>query len=158
MQPDNVHEYALRLVWEGNRGIGTADYSSYDRRFRISITGKPELFGSADPHFRGDARMHNPEDLLLAAVASCHMLTYLALCASSGITVVRYSDAARGKLAVRPSGGGIFQEIILQPRVVVAAGADLAAATALHERAHELCFIANSCNFPIHHRAEIHVE
>jgi len=158
MQAGKVHEYALGLVWEGNRGTGTADYSSYERRFRVSIAGTPELFGSADPLFRGDPQLHNPEDFLLAAVASCHMLTYLALSANSGITVVRYSDAARGKLAIRPNGGGTFQEIMLQPRVAIAAGTDLAAATALHDRVHELCFIANSCRFPIHHRAEIQVE
>jgi organic hydroperoxide reductase OsmC/OhrA len=158
MQADQLHEYALGLVWEGHRGAGTADYSSYERRFRVTIAGKAELFGSADPRFRGDSRLHNPEDLLLAAVSSCHMLTYLALCARSGITVVRYSDAARGKLAIRASGGGSFQEIMLQPCVTVAAGTDLVAANALHDRAHELCFIANSCRFPIHHKAEIHVE
>lgn len=152
------HVYALSLVWEGNRGAGTADYASYERRFRVAVQGKPELVGSADPAFRGEPQLHNPEDLLLAAVASCHMLTYLALCARNGVTVLRYADAALGSLALLPSGGGSFEAVTLRPRVTVAAGSDAVAAGALHERAHELCFIASSCRFPIHCQAEVQME
>jgi organic hydroperoxide reductase OsmC/OhrA len=157
MHRAHVHEYALDLDWEGNRGSGTSDYASYDRTYRVRIPGKPDLLGTADPAFRGDRELHNPEDLLLAAASACHMLTYLALCARAGIRVVGYSDAACGKMAVRPDGGGSFTEILLRPRVTLAPGSEPAAATALHERAGELCFIAGSCNFPIRHEAEVGV-
>jgi organic hydroperoxide reductase OsmC/OhrA len=149
------HEYAVDLVWEGNRGTGTAGYSDYDRDFRVVVEGKADLLGSADPAFRGDARRHNPEELLLAAVAACHMLFYLALCARRGIAVVRYCDAALATLEVLPSGGGSFSGVTLRPRVVVARASDRAAALALHARAGELCFIANSCGFAIRHQAEV---
>jgi len=137
--------YALTLRWEGD----TSDYASYSRRYRVAIEGKPELVGSADPRFRGEAELWNPEDLLMAAVAGCHMLSYLALCARAGIRVVSYEDAAEGRL-VFEGGGGQFEEIVLRPRVVIASG-DRGQAIALHARAGELCFIARSCNFPIRH-------
>jgi organic hydroperoxide reductase OsmC/OhrA len=157
MRPGQSHDYAVDLIWEGNRGAGTADYAAYDRDFRLAVEGKADLRGSADPAFRGDPRRHNPEELLLAAVASCHMLFYLALCARSGITVVSYRDAARGTLEVLPSGGG-FTSVTLRPRVLVSRPSDRAAAAALHGRAGELCFIANSCSFPIRHQAEVESE
>lgn len=158
MPTGNVHEYAVGLVWEGNQGTGTSSYGSYGREFRLVIEGKADLAGSADPAFRGDARLHNPEELLLAAVASCHMLFYLSLCARSGITVLRYCDAAQGRLTIGPSGGGAFEEIRLHPSVTIAPPSDPATAVALHARAGELCFIANSCRFPIRHRPEVRVE
>ena len=79
------------------------------------------------------------------------MLSYLALCARARIAVLGYTDAAEGTLVFRADGGGSFQEVVLHPRVTVAPGTDLARATALHEKAGELCFIAASCNFPVRH-------
>lgn len=158
MSTENVHRYAVSLVWEGNRGSGTSGYESYDRRFRVVIEGKADLLGSADPTFRGDPRLPNPEELLLTAVASCHMLFYLSLCAKSGISVVRYSDAAVGRLVITPACGGAFEEVTLHPHVTISRTADPAAAAALHGRAGELCFIANSCRFPISHQPEVDVE
>ena len=152
------HRYALTLVWEGNRGTGTSDYASYGRQYRVSMAGKPDLLGSADPLFRGDSALHNPEELLLTALSSCHMLSYLALCARSRITVLRYSDETEGTLELRPDGGGSFREASLRPRVPVAAGADLGRATALHEKAGEQCFIASSCNFPVRHLPVVEIE
>ncbi|APR81322.1 Hypothetical protein A7982_06669 [Minicystis rosea] len=144
-----MHAYELTLTWEGNEGTGTSEYTRYGRRFRVAMAGKPDLAGSADAAFRGDPSLHNPEDLLLAAVASCHMLSYLALCARGGVRVVAYADTAHGELEVEPRGGGRFRAITLRPRVTVASGADVERATALHALAHERCFIASSCNFPI---------
>src|SRR6188768_3140337 len=103
----NAHDYAARLCWEGNTGAGTASYTSYERNWRIRVDGKPDLAGSAAAMFRGDAAQHDPEDLFLAAIASCHMLSYLALCARQGVDVVEYQDEARGRL-VLAGGGGRF--------------------------------------------------
>ncbi len=151
------HHYRTALVWEGNLGTGTADYRSYGRQYRVRIAGKPDLLGSADPAFRGDPAVHNPEDLLVAALSGCHLLSYLALCARAGVRVLEYTDAAEGTMVLRADGGGSFQEVILRPRVTVAAGTDLELASALHARAGQLCFIAGSCNFPVRHQAEVRV-
>ncbi len=155
MTASRVLEYTVGLSSEGNRGTGTSDYAGYGCRFRVTVEGKPDLLATADPAFHGEPHLHNPEELLVAAVASCHMLTDLALCATKGIAVVHYADSARGSLAVSPGGGGRFEAIALRPRVAVAPGSDTAAAFALHQSAHELCFIANSCNFAVSCRAEV---
>lgn len=149
------HEYVSRLIWEGNTGHGTASYDRYGRAYRVEIDGKPDLAGSADPMFRGDGARHNPEDLFLAAISSCHMLSYLALCARNGVQVMSYEDEARGTLRFDGQGGGQFVEVTLRPRVTIAAGSDLALALDLHGQAHATCYVASSCRTPIHHRATV---
>jgi organic hydroperoxide reductase OsmC/OhrA len=151
-----MHEYKARLIWEGSSGVGTSSYTSYGRQYRIAVEGKPDLAGTADPTFRGEADKHNPEDLFLASISACHMLTYLALCARSGIRVVGYEDDATGRIELDASGGGRFVEVILHPAVTIAAG-DAARAMKLHEKAHALCFIANSCSMPIRAEATVAV-
>ncbi len=145
-----THAYPIDLHWTGNTGDGTARYDGYRRDFRVEAAGKPALDGSADPAFRGDPARHNPEDLFVAAIAACHMLFYLALCAREGVRVLAYEDHAEGCMDILADGGGRFAEVCLRPRVIVAAGADGALAHALHATAHERCFIANSCDVPIH--------
>ena len=153
--PLNVHKYTARLAWTGNNGTGTADYASYGRGYRVTIPGKADLFGSADAAFRGDPGIHNPEDYFLAAIAGCHMLSYLALCARGGVLVLSYEDHASGQLRLRPDGGGAFERVTLAPTVVVADPAHVSLATDLHDRAAELCFIAGSCRTPIEHRPTV---
>jgi organic hydroperoxide reductase OsmC/OhrA len=143
------HEYETRVVWDGNTGQGTAGYTAYERRYRVLVSGKPELAGSADPAFRGDADRHNPEDLFVAALSSCHMLSYLALCARGGVQVLAYEDQARGTLRLEPDGGGRFEQVTLHPAVHVASAEQAEAAETLHHRAHELCFIASSSSIPV---------
>ena len=151
------HDYRSRLVWEGNRGDGTSSYAAYGRQYRLGIAGKPDLRGSANPAFRGDAEMHDPEDLFLAAIAACHMLSYLALCARGGIRVVGYEDEPHGTLVLDGAGGGRFEQVTLRPVVTIASG-DAERAAQLHHTAHEQCFIANSCSVPIRHEATIRTE
>lgn len=151
------HRYAARVIWEGAAGEGTAAYTSYDRRYRVLVAGKADLEGSADPAFRGDAELHNPEDLFLASLSACHMLTYLALCARSGVLVEGYRDDAAGVLRMDPGGGGRFEEIVLNPTVTVAGEEQAARAVALHEKAHRLCFIAASCRVEIRIRPSVQV-
>ena len=152
---EKSHRYDLRLDWTGARQGAAVKYETYSREYRIEIAGKPALTGSADPTFRGDASLYNPEDMLLAALRACHMLSYLALCVRSRIAVVAYTDAASGTMSETAPHRMGFTEVTLRPRVVIAAGADAATAKALHEQAHEICFIANSVNFPVRHEAEI---
>ena len=145
------HSFATSLRWSGNRGEGTASYRAYGREHVISAPGKPDLAGSSDPAFRGDGSRWNPEELLVAALSSCHLLFYLHLCADAGVVVVGYEDDASGVMAMAADGGGEFREVVLRPRVTVAEEAMLAAAEAQHERAHGLCFIARSVNFEVRH-------
>ncbi len=154
----NTHDYKARLIWDGNLGTGTTTYQGYGRKYRMQIEGKPEIVGSADPMFRGDANAYNPEDLFVAALSSCHLLSYLALCARSKINVVAYEDNAIGTLLLRPDGGGIFESVTLRPVVTVAPGSDEKRAMELHETAHDLCFVAASVKIPVLHEPQIKVE
>ncbi len=146
---DKTHSYQINLEWTGNTGAGTSGYWAYERAHEISAAGKPVLYGSSDPAFRGDAARYNPEELLVAALAACHMLWYLHLCAERGIVVTAYEDQPQGRMIETAEGGGRFAEVVLQPQVTVQAGANVALAESLHARAHALCFIANSMNFPV---------
>ena len=143
------HDYAARVVWTDARGAGTADYASYARRHTVLVAGKPPLAATADPAFRGEADAHNPEELFLAAIAGCHLLTYLALCARRGVRVVGYEDDAAATLRLEADGRGALARIVLRPRVTVARAADAAPAAALHAAAHAACFLARSCAVPI---------
>ncbi|MDP2132662.1 MAG: OsmC family protein [Sulfuritalea sp.] len=157
MSHDKQHRYSLRTEWTGNQGQGTAGYRAYSRDHTISAAGKPDLAGSSDPAFRGDALRWNPEDLLVASLSSCHMLWYLHLCAESKIVVLAYRDDAVGTMVETDGGGGRFSEAILRPLTTLAAGSDTARAKTLHEDAHRLCFIANSVNFPVRIEAAVQV-
>ncbi len=144
----HVHHFSARLTWTGAAKGTTTSYESYSRDHVIEIPGKPPLPGSADRVFRGDASRHNPEDLLVASLSACHMLTYLAEAARAGVHVVAYSDDASGTMQLH-EGKMRFTEVSLRPQVVIAAGSDPSQAQRLHQRAHEQCFIANSVNFPV---------
>lgn len=145
------HRYDVEVRWTGDRGTGTSAYRAYDRDHEIDIAGKPTVLGSADPDFRGDPARHNPEELLVAALSQCHLLWYLHLCAEAGVVVTAYADRATGRMRTGPDGGGAFTEVVLRPRVTVAAAAMAEAAAELHAVAHARCFIANSVSFPVRH-------
>lgn len=147
------HHYAVQVEWLGNRGTGTSDYRAYGRELRVDADGKPSILGSADPTFHGDAQRWNPEELLLAALAQCHMLSYLHVAASHGVIVIAYTDAAVGTMRQTSNGGGHFTSATLRPRVTIASdNAELA--SSLHAEASAKCFIAASVNFPVHHEVE----
>lgn len=152
------HTYHADINWTGNQGEGTKSYQSYTRDYDIEIAGKAVIAGSADPNYLGDASRHNPEDLLLAAVSSCHMLWYLHFCTTKKIVLTGYRDHAQGTLELRPDGGGKFTEVVLRPVITVKAGADLDVAAGLHSQASEKCFIAQSVNFPVRYEPEFVVE
>lgn len=149
MGRERSHRYAACVEWTGNLGRGTADYKAYARDHRITSPGKPELLGSSDPVFRGDASRWNPEDMMIASLSSCHMLWYLHLCSVAGIAVLAYCDKAEGTMAEDDGGGGRFTGAVLRPMATLATGSNAEKALALHHEAHRLCFIANSVNFPV---------
>lgn len=148
------HKYHVNVEWTGNRGTGTSGYRAYGRDHTIRAGGKPDIAGSSDPAFLGDAARWNPEDLLVASASACHKLWYLHLCSDAGIAVVAYIDEAEGTMRDGPQGGQ-FAEIVLRPRVTIRAGDDAERAAQLHHVAHEKCYIARSVNFPIRCEAVI---
>ncbi|MBU6342068.1 MAG: OsmC family protein [Bacteroidetes bacterium] len=144
-----THRYKLQLEWTGNTGTGTSDYRAYTRDHVLHGIGKPNLFLSSDPAFRGDPARYNPEEMLLGALSSCHMLWYLHLCADAGVVVIEYKDNPEGVMIETADGGGRFSEVVLHPEVVVKSAEMIETARSLHAHAHTKCFIANSCNFPV---------
>lgn len=140
------HRYVANLEWAD--ASGTIGYANYSRSHVIRIPGKPDIAASSDPAFRGDPSRHNPEDLLVASLSSCHMLWYLSLCAKAGVAVTHYSDEADGVMVEEAGSGGRFERVTLRPRVTIASG-DREKAAELHHEAHRLCFLANSVNFPV---------
>jgi organic hydroperoxide reductase OsmC/OhrA len=148
------HTYSVTVRWTGNNGTGTSGYRDYQRSHDISADGKPVIAASSDAAFRGDRSRWNPEELLLAALSSCHQLAYLHLCAVAGVVVAGYVDEAQGVMEETADGGGRFTSVLLRPKVTVASG-DRNKAKELHHEAHAKCFIANSVNFPVECEPEI---
>ena len=151
-----THTYSASVTWTGNTGTGTSGYRAYDREHVIHIDRKPDITGSADPAFRGDATRHNPEDLLIASLSTCHMLWYLHLATDAGVIVVAYTDTATATMVEDAARGGYFTEAVLHPQVTIAAGSDAALAAHLHHDAHKFCYVANSVNFPVRCEPVVH--
>lgn len=146
----NEHRFATTVTWTGNRGTGTSSYRAYGREHEISGDGKASVIaGSSAPVYRGNAERYNPEELLVASLSACHMLWFLHLCADAGILVTAYGDNAEGALALSADGSGQFREVVLRPAVSFAQEPPPEQVEALHHRAHELCFLARSMNFPV---------
>lgn len=143
------HRFEGTLEWVGASEGPTSTYQSYSREFRFTGPGKPVLHGSAAGAYRGDESLLNPEELLMIAVSSCHMLSYLALCALAKIEVTSYTDSCVAVMSIK-DGKMRITESTLRPVIGFAEGTDLDKARELHHKAHEECFIASSVNFPIH--------
>jgi organic hydroperoxide reductase OsmC/OhrA len=146
------HLFKAQLNWTSKK---TEDSSKrfYSKTHQIKIEGKPILEVSAAKAFKGDSELYNPEDLLLSSLVSCHMMSYLYVCSQNGIEVLEYSDNAEATLEVNPDGSGRFVEVKLFPKVKISNPDQIELALDLHFKANQLCFIANSCNFPILHEA-----
>lgn len=145
------HSYEINVHWTGNRGTGTSGYKAYGRDHAITAEGLPALLGSADKTFHGDRDRWNPEQLLLTALAQCHMLSYLHVAVSHGVVITKYEDNATGILVLNPDGSGQFESATLHPKIYVADPATEDLALSLHAAAAAKCFIARSVNFPVHH-------
>lgn len=154
---DIDHHYETFIEWTGNRGLGTANYKAYGRESILGAVGHHSIESSSDHSFRGDASRWNPEELLVAALSQCHMLSYLHEAAIAGVVVTAYTDVATGEMRQTNDGGGHFRSVTLNPVVTISAG-DPELARSLHGAANEKCFIAQSVNFPVHHAPTIHLE
>ena len=145
------HSYTVTVEWLGNRGTGTSGYRDYGREHLVRAEGKHPVEGSADRTFHGDIDRWNPEEMLLAALSQCHMLSYLHVAVLHGVVVTGYRDEATGTLALDRTGGGRFASATLHPRVELADPSQAELAQSLHGEASEKCFIANSVSFPVLH-------
>jgi len=121
----------------------------YSRDGEVFIEGKKPFLISADSHFFGNKELVNPEDMLLSALASCHMLSFLHVCHSQNIEVLEYEDNPSGELTLNNDGGGEFVKVSLYPKVKLDKQMNKESFEMLHNKAKSLCFIARSCNFPI---------
>ncbi|MDR5701318.1 OsmC family protein [Agromyces aerolatus] len=146
------HGYAIEVEWTGDQGAGTTGPRSYRRTHVVRAEGKlHELQGSADRVFHGDRERWNPEELLLAALADCHLMSFLYAASRSGVVVRAYTDSPTALLREDGRGGGAIVEAVLRPRVVVSDASMIERAQALHAEAAELCFINSSVAFPVRH-------
>ncbi|MFD4640514.1 OsmC family protein [Lentzea sp. NPDC058436] len=150
-----THRYEADVVWTGNTGSGTSGYTAYERAHEIRIEGKEPILGSSDPSFRGDRGRYNPEELLVVSLSQCHMLWFLHLASVNGVVVTGYRDHATGTMTEHPDGSGRMTEVLLNPVVSVADPDTRETAQALHEKAHSMCFIAASVNFPVRHEPTV---
>ncbi len=146
------HLYRVKVKWTGNTGDGTSSYRRYLRDHDIEVEGKMRILGSSDPSFRGDPSRHNPEELLVASLSSCHMLWFLHLCSANKIIVSHYEDHAEGTMTETNDGGGYFEKVILKPVVTITDNEKTEECAKLHREANSLCFVANSVNFPVIHQ------
>ena len=131
------HNYKTTVEWTGNKGGGTTDAAAYERAHTFSVEGKVDIICSSDTPFRGDGSKHNPEDMLVYSLSSCHMLWYLHLCADAGVVVTDYKDTATGRMLQKDTGGGHFEEVVLHPVVTITDSSKIELANSLHEKAHE---------------------
>lgn len=152
------HSFTLVLNWQAKSTDELANNPKSTRNHQITIPGKPMLPLSAAKAFKGDAALYNPEDLLLSSLASCHMMAYLYCCSQEKLAVISYRDNAEAILEVRPDGSGFISQVVLKPVVIIADAKQIELALSLHSKANKLCFIANSCNFPITHQASCSAE
>jgi organic hydroperoxide reductase OsmC/OhrA len=146
------HEYRTNLIWTGNLGQGTEKYNAYTRDYTIGVLNKAAILGSSDPAFLGDKNKHNPEDLLVSSISSCHMLWFLHLASVNGIVVIDYTDTATGVMIEKEDGSGYFESVTLHPVVTITDPAKIDEANEIHGQANKFCFISNSLNFKIKHK------
>ncbi|MGL3150909.1 OsmC family protein [Microbacterium sp. A82] len=136
-----LHTYDTALRWHGSTADG---YRGYSRGHTATVAPTDAVLAlSADPAFRGDATLLNPEQLLVTATSSCQLLSFLAVAAMRGIHVHDYTDTARGFMDDRVSPAAISR-IVLQPVITVLRGTDSADVLDAVNAAHAGCYIANS--------------
>jgi organic hydroperoxide reductase OsmC/OhrA len=139
-----MSEHKITLEWK--RETESFSYESYNRDHVLVFEGGMRVSASAAPAYRGNPAHVNPEETLVAALSSCHMLTFLAVAAKKRFVVDRYSDHAVGFLEKNQKGKLAITRVVLRPQVTFG-GTNLPTPeqlAELHERAHAECFVANS--------------
>lgn len=145
------HLFKVALNWIKKEPQTDSSTRIYTKSHHISIEGKPDLEVSAAKTFKGDPNLYNPEDLLLSSLTSCHMMSYLYCCTQHKIEVISNQDHSEATLQINPDGSGKIIKVDLFPEIIISNSSQIELALSLHKKANELCFIANSCNFPVYH-------
>jgi len=143
-----MSEHRATINWK--RETESFDYSEYNRNHTWKFGNGIELPASAAVEFLGDVDRVDPEEAFVAAISSCHMLTFLAICARKRITLDRYSDCAVGYMEINERGKLAITRVLLCPEIVCT-GTTLNADRLrhMHHLSHQECFIANSVNTEI---------
>lgn len=139
--------FKLSIIWQPNQKPFT--YNDYSREYIIQGSDREPIIGTAAVSYKGSPHHYNPEEMMIAALSGCHMLSYLALAANAKLTILSYEDSPDGSLE-KHGMSFKFKEITLRPQIKISRENDLDKAKTLHEKAHHICFIANSVNFPVH--------
>lgn len=136
--------YTINLEWK--QTSEDFSYEKYNRHHTIAFSGNQTLMNSASPEYLGNSDMSNPEELLASALASCHMLTFLAIASKSGYDVRSYNCKAEAVLAKNDEGRMSVTEITLTPEIVYNGEKRPTdeQLKSLHEKSHKNCFIAQS--------------
>lgn len=143
LQLNTMSEHRIELNWK--RTSPDFDYRSYNRDHAVTFKNGEALGMSAAPAYKGSPELVDPEELLVASLSSCHMLTFLALAAKKGLVVDSYHDDAVGVLEKNEDGKLAITRVTLRPRVIFAGEpVDAATLDEFHHHAHEECFIASS--------------
>ena len=139
-----MSEYRATIRWERESPAFT--YETYNRSHVWAFEGGVEVQASAAPAYRGDGIRVDPEEAFVAALSSCHMLTFLALAARKRFVVDRYTDEAVGVMEKNASGKLAITRVTLSPRIEFGGESQPSSAELdeLHEQSHEQCFIASS--------------
>ena len=140
-----MSEHHASIVWK--RETADFTYDSYNRAHEVRYKGGDVVVpASAAPGFKGDAERVDPEEAFVASLSSCHMLTFLAICARKRLVVDSYEDDAVGYLEKGENGKLWMTRVILRPRIRFAPDSNVDPATLahIHHDSHEHCFIANS--------------
>jgi organic hydroperoxide reductase OsmC/OhrA len=148
------HLFKAALNWMATDKLEESNKKVYAKSHTIKIEGKDILSISAAKAFKGDPTLLNPEDLLLSALTSCHMMSYLYVCQQNNIEVLTYEDNSEATLILNDDGSGSITKVVLNPVIRIKDASQKELALQLHIQANKLCFIANSCNFEIEHHAQ----
>jgi organic hydroperoxide reductase OsmC/OhrA len=144
-----MSEHRARVAW--NRGTEPFQYETFSRDHSWQFGGGIEVMASSAPDFFGNPAHTNPEEALVAALAGCHMLTFLAIAAKKRLVVDSYADEPVGTLEKNAEGKVSITRVVLRPKVTF--GGDRTPTPeecrGIHEKTHAHCFIANSVNFPV---------
>ncbi len=139
-----MSEHVAEIIWK--RTSESFAYDHYNRAHDWRFDGGVTVPGSAAPAYKGDPERVDPEEAFVAALSSCHMLTFLAIAAKKKLAVDAYEDRAVGRMDKNANGKMAITSVDLRPRVTFAPGVEVDAATLkkMHHDAHENCFIAQS--------------
>lgn len=151
--------YIANVVWE--RGDQDFESGLFSRRHQIVFDGGQAIIASSSPDSlpapMSDEFGIDPEEAFVASLSSCHMLWFFVIASKRKFCVDRYTDSAYGVMARNSENQIAMTEVVLQPKVLFSGNKkpSMDEYLAMHDRAHALCFIANSVKTNVVCRPEL---